>query len=171
MDTSVNPASRPAFSGGAKAFVAARRRRREQLQIPPALHWDSAVAVPGDDGGMPVWSLRLGNDGGDAGEARVVLFTSEVVVRSGTGEAGHLAGGERWELTLDAIEAHPSSPIWGYVLARGGDARWHALTIDGRSASFRTEPDELGVLRTLGLRLSLGAVPQDAPVRSERRAV
>ena len=52
---------------------------------------------------------------------------------------------------LDETAAHEHQRIKGYVLAQGSDGRWHAVTVDGRAATFRTEPDEIGVRRTLGV--------------------
>ena len=167
VDFSVSTHS-PAAGGGARGFMAARRRRRLQLQIAPELRWERAVLNPGDPGPAPspAWVLHLGNEGGDAADATIVLFTPEMVVRAPVGESGCIACGERWELVIADEETDHAHPIRGFVLGRGTDGRWHATTVDGRTASFRTQPDELGVLRTLGLKVPPSAAERGGVVRS-----
>lgn len=172
MHTSPNQRPLSAPTGSAKSFVAARRRRRQEGQVAPKLRWERLVApASGSElhtDGTFVWVLRLVGDGGSAEDAQVVLFSSDTVVRTQAGESGRVEAGDRWDFTLDEIDVLPPRAIWGYALARGGDGRWFASTIDGRSASFRSRPDELGVLQTLGLRLPLAAAPHDGEVRCGR---
>lgn len=174
MDFSANSSSLPAASGGARGFVAARRRRRQELEAAPELRWERATTRPSDEAdlvpaGTPVWALRLKNAGGEATEARVVLFSADAIVRGIVGDAGRIARGDTWDLIL-GLPAEPASPFRGYVLAQGADKRWHAATVDGRTASFRTLPDELGVRRTLGLKMPAAAAEHDGLVRSEQSA-
>jgi hypothetical protein len=174
MRDSATTSSRPALTGNAKGFMAARRRRRQEIAMPPMLRWERLVAPASGSAlhadGTPIWVVRLINEGGEATGTSVVLFTADVVIRDQGGELGVVGSGERWDWTLSDLEARPPHPVWGYALALAGDGRWFASTVDGRTASFRTKPDELGVLRTLGLRMGLGVEPHDGPVRSERVA-
>lgn len=169
MERSVFSRLRPASSGGAAGFVAARKqwRRQQESGLAPDLRWTTrVVASAGNEAladGTPVWSLELTNTGGEASSATVVLFTADSVVRDTVGD-GHVAPGARWQLLLDETPAYEGQPIKGYVLAEGSDGRWHAVTVDGRAASFRTEPDELGVRRTLGVGMA-----QHAAVGQEGR--
>jgi hypothetical protein len=154
--------------------MAARLKRRQQTEIAPALSWDRFIAPSADSSlipdGTPVWVLRLSNVGGGTNAARVVLFTSDAIVRRPMGDAGRIEHGDRWELTLDPIDARPERAVRGYALVQGRDGLWHATTVDGRTASFRSEPDELGVFSTLGLRFPINAAPVEEPVRTERTA-
>jgi hypothetical protein len=173
MDSSANTPSRPAFAGSAKAFMAARRRRRQQLDArPPQLRFvrisdQPRPPTPGV-ADTAVRALQVRNDGGAASEASLVLFTAAASTRQPVGDAEAFSSSDRWDLLVDELYAHPPHELRGYVLARGGDGRWFATTVDGRSATFRSRPDELGVLRTLGLRMPLGAEPHDDLVQCER---
>ncbi len=169
MDRSVNAPTQHASSGGALGFVAARRRRRQRLVAAPQLRWYSiapSVEPPHSTADASVWTLLLRNDGGGATDARVTLFTTDAIYRSAAGTDGRITQAEGCDLTLELDHPDGTPSLRGYVLARGTDRRWYATTVDGRSASFRTEPDELGVLRTLGLKLPVNAVEHDRLVHS-----
>ncbi|MDQ8043820.1 MAG: hypothetical protein AAGC46_06650 [Solirubrobacteraceae bacterium] len=170
MHSSTDHPATSAPSGSARAFVAARLRRRQQVVTPPQLRWERYAAAASGSAlhadGTPVWALRLTNGGGDASAVSIVLFTAETVIREDTGDT--LAAGRPWAFGLQDIETCPPHPVWGYALAKGTDGTWYAATVDGRQASFRSRPDELGVLRTLGLRMPLGAEPHAASVRVDQ---
>lgn len=171
MRPSVTSTSSPTFPGSARAFVAARRRRRGEVAEAPQLRWNRPATGGSarEPDGTPVWKLQVVNIGGTAVDTTFVLFTPDAVVRGTAGDAGTVEAGSRWDVIAQQPRA-TTQPVRGFVVASDGAGGWFATTVDGRTASFRSRPDELGVLNTLGLRIPLGATPQEAAPRCERIA-